>query len=151
MAKAAGKGGDARSRRQQSGREKAVQQPQNVSQQTTLLTCCEGRDPRCQAPSQKARGTNALSSAPEGRKKQSSASACKDSTACKPLMTVDTQTHTHTHTCVKSFSMCPGLRHPDQQLRADPPLGEEQLRCLSLAGGRVVRATRKIEAKPLKP
>ena len=98
MAKAAGKGGDAGSRRQQSGREKAVQQPQNVSQQTTLLTCCEGRHPRCQA--QKARGRNALWSAPEGRKKQSSASACNDSTACKPLMTVDI--HTHTHAC-KAF------------------------------------------------
>ena len=143
MAKGAGKGGDARSRRQQSGREKAVQQPQNVSQQTTLLTCCEGRHPRCQA--QKARGRNALSSAPEGRKKQSSASACNDSTACKPLMTVDI--HTHTHTCVQSFSLCPGLRHPDQQLPADPPLGEEQLRCLSLARGRVVSPDQVLQHK----
>ena len=146
MAKAAGKGGDRPSRRQQSGREKAVQQPQNVSQQTTLLTCCEGRDPRCQA--QKARGTKSLSSAPERRKKAMQR-VCMQRQHC--MQATHDCRHTHTHTCVKSFSMCPGLRHPDQQLRADPPLGEEQLRCLSLARGRVVRATRKIEAKPLKP
>ena len=119
-----------------------------------FVMCCTGRVRPFPMPPPLAEGAatkNAPGSAPKGKKARR-APACehRPSAHTPRLACTCKHTHTHIHRCrnseLRDAQVLPRLQQCDDQ-----PLGEEQLQCLSPARGRVVRATRKIEVKPLRP